>query len=140
MIISNYALFFCLSHSHDEERNKAYNYLRILNDFKSFRAGRYSGFLIKNIWSHTKFIPNETFLKKKNTVHLIFKILKNWTFQFINLTMNDSVNVHKAYIRSENPINPSNNPCLAIDMIYPWTLEIIKNFQLHTYLLDIRMA
>lgn len=95
---------------------------------------------LNHIWSHTKFIPNETFLKKKNTVHLIFKILKNWIFQFINLTMNDSVNIHKAYIRSENPINPSNNPCLAIDMIYPWTLEIIENFQLHTYLLVIRLA
>lgn len=47
--------------------------------------------------------------------------------------MNDSVNVHKAYIRSENPINPNNNPCLAIDMIYPWTLEIIENFQLHIF-------
>lgn len=98
---------------------------------------------LNHIWSHTKFIPNETFLKKKNTVHLIFKILKNWIFQFINLTMNDPVNVHKAYI-SEVKIHLTLAIILVlsvdIDMIYPWTLEITENFQLHTYLLVIRMA
>lgn len=51
---------------------------------------------------------------KKITVHLIFKILKNWTFQFINLTMNDSVNVHKAYI-SEVKIHLT----LAIILVLP---------------------
>lgn len=48
----------------------------------------------------------------------MFKILKDWLFQFINLTINDSVYMYIKHISEvNNSINPCDNLSCAIDMI-----------------------